>query len=246
MNLPVIKYGYRADDKLALLTQYLNRAGHPTTFRPHFEWHYYTRVLQFQVRMAKENADWNVDDVDGIVGPKTWGALIAIAEGNPEPPPEENPTKKPDIDITLNSPNQSDRGATISTIVLHNTAGQFGDSVSWLCNTRARASAHLVIARDGTTAQLVPFEKKAWHAGNGRINANSIGIEIEAYEGARGMTLAQEAVVVDWVLWLMQKYDIGVEDVGIHRWFRNTSCPGLIWPKDEDFLAWRKKMIIPF
>ncbi|WP_462173353.1 1,6-anhydro-N-acetylmuramyl-L-alanine amidase AmpD [Pseudoalteromonas xiamenensis] len=48
-----------------------------------------------------------------------------------------------------------------------------------------RVSAHLVIDREGTTKQYVPFNKRAWHAGvsmfNGREQCNdfSIGIELE-------------------------------------------------------------------
>lgn len=46
-------------------------------------------------------------------------------------------------------------------------------------------SAHLLIKRDGSIIQFVPFDKRAWHAGesnfNGRANCNdfSIGIELE-------------------------------------------------------------------
>ena len=48
-----------------------------------------------------------------------------------------------------------------------------------------RVSSHLLIKRDGKTIQFVPFDKRAWHAGesyyNGRSNFNefSIGIELE-------------------------------------------------------------------
>ena len=48
-----------------------------------------------------------------------------------------------------------------------------------------QVSAHLLIKRDGSIIQFVPFDKRAWHAGksnfNGQDNCNdfSIGIELE-------------------------------------------------------------------
>jgi len=48
-----------------------------------------------------------------------------------------------------------------------------------------QVSAHLLIKRDGSFIQFVPFDKRAWHAGkssfNGQDNCNdySIGIELE-------------------------------------------------------------------
>jgi len=194
-----------------------------------FDWHMYVRTLQFQIAMFDDKSD-----MDGIIGPKTWGALMQGQNGGLP-----TPTGKPPINIVQNSPNQSVRGATITHIVLHNTAGGFTGSVDWLCNREADASAHLVIGRSGETAQLVPFEKKAWHAGNARMNANSIGIEIEATANQRGMTAVQEARVIEWLRWLMAEYHIPMENVGIHRWYRNTTCPVLIWPTDDGFRTWR-------
>ena len=46
-------------------------------------------------------------------------------------------------------------------------------------------SAHVLIARDGTPTQFVPFDRRAWHAGRseycGRTACNdfSVGIELE-------------------------------------------------------------------
>jgi len=71
-------------------------------------------------------------------------------------------------------------------IVLHDTAGRLdgNTSISWFMNSAAKASAHLLIHRDGKATQLAPFNTKTWHAGrsslNGRSGVNnfSIGIEI--------------------------------------------------------------------
>lgn len=149
--------------------------------------------------------------------------------------------RMPTPDIVKTSPNKSTRTGTISGLVLHNTAGSFDGSVAWLCNPNARASAHLVISRAGKVAQLVPFGETAWHAGVGRVNHTTIGIEIEATNSQRGMTESQEKKVIDWCKHLMNMYKIKPEGVIIHRMVSNTDCPVLIWPKDEDFIAWRKK-----
>ena len=51
-----------------------------------------------------------------------------------------------------------------------------------------KVSAHLVIGRDGSCVQYVPFNQRAWHAGvsnyqgRDRCNDSSIGIELEGTE----------------------------------------------------------------
>jgi N-acetylmuramoyl-L-alanine amidase len=71
-------------------------------------------------------------------------------------------------------------------LVMHYTAGgSASESINWLCNPAAKASAHLVIARDGTVTQLVPFNRVAWRAGLSEwkgvenMNRHSIGIELD-------------------------------------------------------------------
>lgn len=62
------------------------------------------------------------------------------------------------------SPNYSSRnGAEVRLVVVHDTEGGYDGSVAWLCNPRARASAHVVLREDGLEAtQLVPWNQKAW------------------------------------------------------------------------------------
>jgi len=71
------------------------------------------------------------------------------------------------------------------SIIIHYTAGPSGSStVKYFSRSNARLSAHLVIHEDGQVTQMVPFDKKAYHAGNsyydGRSSFNnfSVGIEI--------------------------------------------------------------------
>jgi N-acetylmuramoyl-L-alanine amidase len=85
----------------------------------------------------------------------------------------------------LPTPNQGGR-LEPTLIVLHDTAGRLtkGSAVAWLRDPKAKASAHVVVERDGSVTQLVAFDRVAWHAGvsqwRGRsgCNAFSIGIEI--------------------------------------------------------------------
>lgn len=71
-----------------------------------------------------------------------------------------------------------------SLIVIHYTgAASAAGAVNWLCNPVAKASAHLVIAEDGTITQLAPFNVKTWHAGisswGKKSNCNDFAIGIE-------------------------------------------------------------------
>jgi hypothetical protein len=208
-----------------------------------FDWHLYTRLLQFQIKMVRSDPSWSLNDIDGICGPKTWAALQKIREENNTPPTNPVPPTefKPVVDTVVASPNYSERGATLTHIILHNTAGSYDGAVSWLANRNSGVSAHLVISRGGHVTQMVAFANKAWHAGNARMNANGIGIEIEATTSQQGLTPVQEGKLVAWVKHLMKTYNIPAENVGIHRWYSNTTCPVLIWPTDESFRAWRKK-----
>jgi N-acetylmuramoyl-L-alanine amidase len=78
-------------------------------------------------------------------------------------------------------------GGKPSIIIVHYTAG---GSAAGAIDTFThgepgrRTSAHLVIDRDGTITQLVPFDHVGWHAGpsswrgRGDVNLRSVGIEL--------------------------------------------------------------------
>ena len=77
-------------------------------------------------------------------------------------------------------------GGVLDTLIIHYTAGSSAESSSrFLARPEVKASAHLVIGRDGEVFQLVPFDKVAWHVGRssygGRTGYNkySIGIELD-------------------------------------------------------------------
>ena len=91
------------------------------------------------------------------------------------------------IDSSIKKPSPNHSGEiTPKFIVMHYTAGWSAEgSITWLTNKESKVSAHLVIARDGTITQLVPFNKKAWHAGPSvydgykNLNSHSIGIALD-------------------------------------------------------------------
>lgn len=125
------------------------------------------------------------------------------------------------------SPNCDERptGATIDLLVVHGISlppGEFGGP--WIealfTNTLdaaahpyfeeikgLRVSAHAVIRRTGEIVQYVPFQQRAWHAGQScfdgreRCNDFSIGIELEGcddqpYTDAQYATLAETAQAI--------------------------------------------------
>lgn len=92
----------------------------------------------------------------------------------------------------IKSPNQSGE-ITPKYLIIHYTAGaSAGSSVNWFKNPAAKASAHLVISREGLITQMVKFNLKAWHAGRSSwkgvsgLNSHSIGIELANWGELRG------------------------------------------------------------
>jgi hypothetical protein len=94
------------------------------------------------------------------------------------------------------SPNQSERihgDAAVRLIVCHTPEGSYQGTINYICDPNAarKVSYHMLIKKDGTEAtQLVPFDRKAWHAG--AINSLSDGIAIEDY--AKNFSLLDNGV----------------------------------------------------
>ena len=93
--------------------------------------------------------------------------------------------------------------ASLDKIVVHVTEGAFWGSVRWLKSPRAHASSHFIISRRGRIVQLVHLSDIAWHAGNWKVNAASVGIEHEGFTyGPGGFTDAQyhaSARLAGWI-----------------------------------------------
>jgi N-acetylmuramoyl-L-alanine amidase len=91
------------------------------------------------------------------------------------------------VDKVFPSPNHGERkdDKLPSMLVLHYTGMVDGPlALKQLCNPLAQVSSHYFVFEDGRILQLVPEERRAWHAGAGSwqgesdMNSASIGIEI--------------------------------------------------------------------
>ena len=115
-----------------------------------------------------------------------------------------------------------------------------------------RVSAHLLVRRDGTLVQYVPFHRRAWHAGashwRGRERCNdfSIGIELEGTDSAP-YEPAQYAALARVVALLSRAYPglspdalVGHSDVAPGR----KSDPGIAfdWPLLHTLVRYRREV----
>lgn len=110
---------------------------------------------------------------------------------------------------------------SIEGITIHHwgTFGQQFDAVrNWLCTNNVPSSAHYVV-QEGLIASIVAPQDAAWHAGNPRGNATTIGIECrpEASDG-------DYATVAELIAELRRSY--GELPLYRHSQWTSTACPG--------------------
>ncbi len=84
-----------------------------------------------------------------------------------------------------------------------------------------RVSSHVLIRRDGTVLQFVPFDKRAWHAGESvwqgrkRCNDFSVGIELEGTDESEFRDV-QYRRLADICQALVAAYDIPADHIVGH------------------------------
>jgi N-acetylmuramoyl-L-alanine amidase len=102
---------------------------------------------------------------------------------------------------------KSHRGIeSLDKVVVHVTEGTFWGSVRWLQSPRAHASSHFVVGRGGKIVQLVHLSDVAWHAGNWKVNTQSVGIEHEGFTyGPGGFTNAQYHASARLAAWIARR-----------------------------------------
>ncbi len=116
------------------------------------------------------------------------------------------------------SPNFDDRspGAKIDCLVIHATVEPTTEGTMQIFLTPSRkVSAHFVVGRDGRVVQMVPVEKRAWHAGLSELegarglNDFSVGIEmVNLNDGKDPYPVEQMEAVAGIIRLLRSRYDI--------------------------------------
>lgn len=113
----------------------------------------------------------------------------------------------------VKSPNTGGALAAKFLVIHYTASGPSFDTAAYFAKPSAEVSAHLVIRRDGTVIQCVPFDVVGWHAGDSHwtdktgqyhqgLNQHSIGIEIENWGALRRAGSG-------WVSWTDAAVDAG-------------------------------------
>lgn len=101
-------------------------------------------------------------------------------------------------------------------LILHFTANiSVSGTVEWFQNPKSKASAHIIIGRDGELVQMVPFHLMAWHCGTskwrglGDLNSHSVGVEMVNW----GKLKRRNGKLKSWAQEVVE-YDDAVEVMG--------------------------------
>ncbi len=124
------------------------------------------------------------------------------------------------------SPNADDRPvtATINCVVLHATVEPTTEgTIGLFLNPATKVSSHFIVGKDGRVFQMVPIEKRAWHAGVSsldgvnKVNDFSVGIEmVNANDGADPYPLAQMESVAGLIRFIRSRYPVPDERIVSH------------------------------
>lgn len=110
------------------------------------------------------------------------------------------------------SPNMTEgKSREIKYIVIHTVEGSLKGCVSWFKNPDSKVSAHYVVGFTGEVVQMVKEADIAWHAGDWKMNTESIGIEHEGYAAKDLWTSEQYEASATLVAYLCKKYNIPVD-----------------------------------
>lgn len=127
------------------------------------------------------------------------------------------------------TPNISKHRNDVQGIILHHTADRSAmRAIEGLRSPKRQASCHVVIDTDGTRYVLAEPTAVTWHAGysmlNGRERCNdfTVGIEFQGNTTVAPLTEDQISSAIDYILPIMKKYNIPIENIVTHEQVRHS------------------------
>ncbi len=150
----------------------------------------------------------------------------------PSAPPKSAPSTKAKShnysETRVKTPNVSAKPIVPKAIVLHHSGGSYAGGVAWIKNPASRVSYHVLVAPDGKRTVFAVPEQRTWHAGvssyRGKrdLNSWSIGAAFAGDTNKAPLTDAAMISMGEYLLPLLKKYGLSLNDVTDHR----TVSPG--------------------
>lgn len=113
-------------------------------------------------------------------------------------------------------------------IVVHNTANDASarNEIAYMKRNNYETSFHFAVD-DKEAVQGIPLDRNAWHAsdGNGKGNREGIAIEICYSKSGGDKFIKAEQNAVDLIVYLLKKYNWGIDRVTKHQDYTNKYCP---------------------
>lgn len=163
------------------------------------------------------------------------------------------------------SPNYGYPGETVRwrAVTWHITEGALGGTLSWLCDPSSNASAHFVVARDGSIYHLVDLDQAAWAQGravmsdlsnpiirqtvDAGINPNLRSYSIEcvglsSWGKGGSLTQPQSDALIRLTAFLCLRSKLTADRthiIGHYQWdgVGRAGCPGFSFPEWQEWIG---------
>lgn len=125
-------------------------------------------------------------------------------------------------------PLKAPHAMTPQYITIHNTYNDASalNEIAYMHRNKDATSYHVAID-DKHAVQAIPFNRNAWHAGDGQGpgNRKSIGIEICYSKSGGPKYAAAEANAIEYVAHVLKQYGWGIDRIKWHRDWSGKKCP---------------------
>lgn len=121
-------------------------------------------------------------------------------------------------------------------ITIHNTANDASalNEIAYMTRNNSATSYHVAVD-DVNAVQAIPFNRNAWHCGDGSGNGNrkSIGVEICYSKSGGPKYVAAEENAIEYVAHVLHQKGWGMDRVKWHRDWSGKNCPHRIFAEDR-------------